>query len=138
MFREWILGQKKSSPGQGRFHRGTTQIDQRPDNKKRYRTGANCRGTTLLRTIDPLNTGNVGGRRGLLSVQPAVREGTSACFLNRLAPTAGSLMISQAYFLPSSHLMIYNSVLNYGGRLLLCQHQMKKKWTEEERKDGKR
>ena len=47
-------GKKNHPSGKGRIHRGTTQIDQSPENKKRYRTGANCRGTTLLRTDDPL------------------------------------------------------------------------------------
>ena len=85
------FGAKKIIPRKGtissRYHPNRSASK----NKKKHRTGANCRGTTLLRTHDPLNACNVGIRRGLLQVQPAVREGTSSCFINRLAPPAGSL-----------------------------------------------
>ena len=83
-------GKKNHPSGKGRIHRGTTQIDP-ASNKKVPQTGAKCRGTTLLRTQNPLKALNADKRRSLLSVQPAAQEGTSSGFINRLAATAGSL-----------------------------------------------
>ncbi len=107
-------GEKKHPFEQGRIYRGTTQIDQGHKNKKRYRTGANCRGTTLLRTHDPLKSHNAGKRRGLLSVQPAVQEGTSSCTINRLTPSAGSLDESARLLSSIITFVIYNYKQNYG------------------------